>query len=141
MGPGAPIAQFVNFLAERGRASRIISVGGISALDLPLEPSQTERIHFDPGSFAEKAFNAGLLRGGIVLCLGTFDSVADPQPLLGELARLRDSADFMLFCVKDRVRHTGFVQGTHSTSRPVWAAEAFAQALYDAGFVEPCLMG
>ena len=141
MGPGAPIVQLINFLLERGRASRVVSIGGISALDLPLDCSPMERRHIDPHSFSDRVSNADLLRDAIVLCLGTFDSLADPQPLLDALARAQDNADFMLFSIKDRVRHSGFLLGTHSAEPPVWVAETFAQSIYNAGFSEHCLMG
>jgi predicted nucleic acid-binding Zn-ribbon protein len=141
MGPGAPIVQLINLLLERGRASRVVSIGGISVLDLPLDPSPVERRHIDPCSFSETGSNADLLRDAIVLCLGTFDSLADPQPLLAALAGARDNADFMLLSVKDRVRHGGFWMGAPPSKQPVWVAEAFAQALYSAGFSEHCLKG
>jgi hypothetical protein len=141
MGPGAPIVQLLDFLLERGRADRVVSIGGISALDLPLGGSLIERYHFDPRSFSDRVANADLLRGAVVLCLGTFDSLADPQPLLEALARLQDAAEFIIFSVKDRVRRTGVLRGTHSDEPPIWAAGTFAQALYNAGFSEHSLMG
>jgi O-antigen biosynthesis protein len=132
----ASASEFLVFLIERAKPSRLICIGPCEAARHAASRSAIQLVHFaDVNDILRQPnpVDADLLHDAIVVALGVLDSIEQPRQLLQLLGEARRLCRFMLVDAADRARTLSF-GATSDLPTPRWSAEEFFGELVGLGY-------